>query len=54
MAIASPHSIEPENGHSIGSFLIGLGLAAIVGAVLAVGTFVTMFAVVVCQSSGCL
>jgi len=54
MAYPSPHSIDPESRHTIGSLFVGLGLVAIVGAVLAFGTFVTMFAVAVCESGSCL
>jgi hypothetical protein len=54
MAIASPHSTDLETGHRIGSFVLGLVLTAVTGAILAFGAFVTMFAVAVCESSTCL
>lgn len=54
MAIASHRSTDLQSGRSIGSLVLGFGLAAIVGAILVFGGFVTMFAVAVCESATCL
>ena len=54
MALASPHSTDVDTKHRIGSFVLGLVLAAITGALVVFGAFATMFVVAVCEGPGCL